>query len=111
MADRNDRFALRCTASCGFWWLVILVRATPHEDRTQKTPAMSDKPDQRSASPWKGGDFALPMVLLMPAASIASICGSQAAQLGITGASLVMVSPVLMLAVAVFCPLFLFCTR
>lgn len=56
-------------------------------------------------------DFALPLFLLMPAGDFAAIHGGQAAALHIAGAGLVQLSPLFMLAAAIFTPPLLFGTR
>ena len=63
------------------------------------------------SSPWQVGDFVLPLFLLMPICSVASIYGDQAAALHIAGAGLVKLSPMFMLAAAIFTPALLHGTR
>lgn len=72
---------------------------------------MEAEPQAPRESPWKGADFLLPLFLLMPTADFAAIHGGQAAALGIAGAQIVQLSPLLMIAAAVFTPLVLARTR
>ncbi len=72
---------------------------------------MEDPAPAPQSSPWKGGDFVLPFFLLMPICSVASIYGDQAAALHIAGAGLVKISPLFMLAAAIFTPALLHGTR
>lgn len=55
--------------------------------------------------PWKGADFALPLLLFMFAADAAAIYGDQAAALRIWGAEIVRCSQWLTFGVALFTPL------
>lgn len=73
----------------------------------------TEPPPPCEESPWKGAGFVLLLVLflLMPAADFAAIHGDQAAHLQIWGAAVVRVSPLLMLASAVFTPLIFAGTR
>lgn len=72
---------------------------------------MEDPAPAPQSSPWQGGDFVLPLFLLMPTCDVASIYGDQAAALHIAGAGLVKISPLFMLAAAIFTPLLLHRTR
>lgn len=72
---------------------------------------MEDPAPAPQSSPWQGGDFVLPLFLLMPAGDFAAIHGDQAAALHIAGAGLVKISPLFMLAAAIFTPLLLHGTR
>ncbi len=71
-----------------------------------EAPAPAPQP-----SPWKGVDFVLPLFLLMPTCDVASIYGDQAETLHIAGAGLVKLSPLYMLAAAIFTPALLHGTR
>ena len=72
---------------------------------------METEPPTSESSPLKAVDFALPLFLLMPTADFAAIHGEHSAALHIWGAEVVKLSPVLMVAVAVFAPLLLAASR
>jgi hypothetical protein len=72
---------------------------------------MEDPAPAPQSSPWDVGDFVLPLFLLMPAGDFAAIHGELAAALHIAGADLVKISPLFMLAAAIFTPLLLHRTR
>lgn len=76
-------------------------------------PAVSMDAERPSSKtfPWKWADFVLPLLLFMPAADFAAICGDQAAALHMRGADVVRHSQFLMFAAAVFVPLILVGTR
>ena len=71
-------------------------------------PAPAPAPE---SSPWQAGDFVLPLFLLMPTIDAAAIYGDQAEALHIAGAGFVKLSPLFMLAAAIFTPALLHGTR
>lgn len=73
--------------------------------------AMEDPAPAPQSSPWEPGAFVMPLFLLMPTCDAASIYGDQAAALHITGAGFVKLSPLFMLAAALFTPALLYGTR
>ena len=72
---------------------------------------MDDPAPAPESSPWDVGDFVLPLFLLMPTIDTASIYGDRAAALHIAGAGLVKLSPLFMVAAAIFTPALLHGTR
>lgn len=72
---------------------------------------MEDPAPAPQSSPWEPGYFLMPLFLLMPTCDAASIYGERAAALHIAGAGLVKLSPLFMLAAAIFTPVLLHGTR
>ena len=71
----------------------------------KKECAMPEDPPTSPLSPWKGCDIVSFVLMLFPAMSIAAIYGDSAKYLGIPGAELAQVSPLLMIASFIVIPL------